>query len=81
MSAVLCILTLIAACMCIAFGAVRIGTWAIQRRDAAASRPIRDAAYAANALAELRRNEIEATKRGDLLGAARFADMAEVAGG
>ncbi|MET4573248.1 hypothetical protein ABIA68_002106 [Stenotrophomonas rhizophila] len=81
MSAVLCILALIAACMCIAFGAVRIGTWAIQRRDEAATRPIRDAAFAANATAELRRNEIEASKRGDLLGAARFAEMAEVSGG
>jgi hypothetical protein len=54
-SAVLCILTLIAACMCIAFGAVRIGTWAIQRRDAAATRPIRDAAFVAEASAEVRR--------------------------
>lgn len=81
MSAVLCIVSLIAACMCIAFGAVRVGNWAIQRRDAAAIRPIRDAAFAADAIAELRRNEIAASKRGDLLAAARFAERSEVAGG
>jgi hypothetical protein len=52
-SAVLCIVSLIAACMCIAFGAVRIGSWLIARRDHAASRAIRDAAFVAQARTEL----------------------------
>lgn len=55
MSPVLCILTLIAACLCIAFGAVRIGTWAIQRRDAAATRSAREAQVLARAVAEVAR--------------------------
>jgi len=54
-SAVLCILTLIAACMCIAFGAVRFGALAIQRRDAAATRSAREAQVLARALAEVAR--------------------------
>lgn len=53
MSAVACILALIAACMCIAYGAVRIGTWLIDARDRAATRPIRDAAFVAEARAEI----------------------------
>lgn len=38
----------------------------------------REAQVLADALAELFRNEIEATKRGDLLAAAGFAERAEV---
>lgn len=53
MSPVVSIVSLIAACMCIAFGAVRIGSWLIARRDAAATLPIRDAAFVAQARAEL----------------------------
>lgn len=40
--------------------------------------PAREAQVLADALAELFRNEIEATKRGDLLAAAGFAERAEV---
>lgn len=40
--------------------------------------PAREAQVAADALAELLRNEIDATKRGDLLAAAGFAERAEV---
>ena len=55
MSAVACIVSLIAACMCIAFGVVRIGSWLIDRRDEAAMRAIRDAAFVAQVAAEVRR--------------------------
>ncbi len=78
MSAVVCIVSLIAACMCIAFGVVRLGNWLIDRRERGRARVIRDAAFIAQARAELRHNEIEATKRGDLLAAAGFAERAEV---
>ncbi|GEM_PF-1999009 len=40
--------------------------------------PARETQVAADALAELLRNEIDATKRGDLLAAAGFAERAEV---
>jgi hypothetical protein len=40
--------------------------------------PAREAQVPADALAELFRNEIDATKRGDLLAAAGFAERAEV---
>lgn len=39
--------------------------------------PAREAQVAADALAELFRNEIDATKRGDLLAAARYAELTE----
>lgn len=98
MSAVLLIVSLVAACMCIAFGAVRLGCWLLARRDAATNRHIRDAAFVAQARSELeatnwtdtdeaacqrsraREREIAASKRGDLLAAARFADLSEVSG-
>lgn len=54
MSAVACIVSLIAASMCIAFGVVRIGNWLIDARERAASRAIRDAAFVAQARAEVR---------------------------
>ncbi|ROP80206.1 hypothetical protein EDF74_1276 [Stenotrophomonas rhizophila] len=84
MSAVACIVTLIAASMFIAFGVVRIGNWLIDARERSASRAIRDAAFVAQARAEflptpsrLRHLEVEASKAGDLLGAARYAELAE----
>lgn len=43
--------------------------------------PAREAQVAAEALAELLRNEIDATKRGDLLAAAGFAERAELING
>lgn len=78
MSAVACIVSLIAACMCIAFGVVRIGTWLIDRREQDRARVIRDATFVAQARAELHRKEIEASKCGDLLTAASYADAQEV---
>ncbi|MGE8209313.1 MAG: hypothetical protein ACN6RH_07360 [Stenotrophomonas rhizophila] len=55
MSAVACIVSLIAACMCIAFGVVRLGNWLIDRREQGRARVIRDAAFVAQASAEVRR--------------------------
>jgi hypothetical protein len=54
-SAVVCIVSLIAACMCIAFGVVRLGNWLIDRREQGRARAIRDAAFVAQASAEVRR--------------------------
>lgn len=53
MSDVILIVVLIAACMCIAFGAVRIAGWLIDRHEEAAHRQIRDDAFVAQARAEL----------------------------
>lgn len=85
MTAVLMIVSLIGASLSIAFGVVRLGTWLIDLREQGASRAIREAAAIAEARAEflptpsrLRHLEIEASKSGDLLAAARYADLAEV---
>lgn len=53
MSALVLIVTLIAACMCIALGVVRIGVWLINRREQGRTRTIRDAAFVAQARAQL----------------------------
>ncbi len=53
MSAVACIVSLIASCMCIAFGVVRIGNWLIDRREEQGTKAIRDAAFVAQARAEV----------------------------
>lgn len=85
MTAVLMIVSLIGASLSIAFGVVRLGTWLIDLREQDASRAIREAAAIAQARAEflptpsrLRHLELEASKSGDLLGAARYAELAEV---
>lgn len=56
MSAVACIVALIAACMCIALGAVRIGSWLIDYRERDRTRVIRDATFLAQVSAEVRRD-------------------------
>lgn len=116
MSDVILIVVLIAACMCIAFGAVRIGGWLIGQQEAASHRALRESTLIADAqewvkdrdysIAMLdqeansedycdashwtpreeaeyqrqlaRRQEIEASKRGDLIAAACFAELSEV---
>lgn len=55
MPAVIAATGLLAACMCIAFGVVRIGTWLIDRREQNRLRVIRDAALVAQAFAEVRK--------------------------
>lgn len=54
MSAVACIVSLIAASMCLARGLVRIGSWLINRREEQGTKAIRDAAFVAQARAEVR---------------------------
>lgn len=65
-------------------GAARITAWIIDRRAEQATKLIREAAFAAKASADLlptpsrlRHLEVEASKAGDLLGAARYAELAE----
>lgn len=53
MPAVIAATCLLAACMCIAFGVVRIATWLIDRREQDRARVIRDAAFVAQVRAEL----------------------------
>lgn len=53
MSAVVCVGTLIGACICFAFGLVRISTWVIDRREEQGTKAIRDAAFVAQARAEV----------------------------
>ena len=84
MTACLMIVSLIGASLSIAFGVARLGTWLIDLREQCASRAIREAAAIAQARAEflptpsrLRHLELEASKAGDLLGAARYAEFAE----
>lgn len=55
MPAVAAALFLLASCMCIAFGVVRIGVWLIDRREQDRTRVIRDAAFVAQASTEVRR--------------------------
>lgn len=74
-----------AAALSVVVGIARLVAWGIDRREEQGTKSIRDAAFAAQASAEflptpshLRHLEIEATKRGDLLAAARLAERAEV---
>ncbi|MCC7635356.1 hypothetical protein [Stenotrophomonas rhizophila] len=69
---------LIGACLSIAFG---VAVFPRKLRDCIETtrpNPERHAQVVADTLAELLRNEIDATKRGDLLAAAGFAERAEV---
>ncbi|WP_176422365.1 hypothetical protein [Stenotrophomonas maltophilia] len=49
------LLIIVLAVACISVGIVRIGTWAIQRRDAAATQSLREAQLLAQAAAEVAR--------------------------
>ncbi|WP_414494769.1 hypothetical protein [Stenotrophomonas maltophilia] len=63
---------LLAAIVAVSIGGARIVTWLLDRRDHTASQQSREAQVIALAEAE-----IAATKRGDLLAAARFAEQQE----
>lgn len=58
-------------------GLARLVAWVIDRREEQGAKAIRDASFVAQVQAELRRKEIEASKRGDLLSAASYAELAE----
>ncbi|MBH1680300.1 hypothetical protein I5U88_00740 [Stenotrophomonas maltophilia] len=82
---------LLAAIAAVSIGAARIVSWLLDRRDRAAVRRAKEAAIVAQARAELAATgwtpdhetlyqaEIAATKRGDLLAAANYADQQEAA--
>lgn len=63
---------LLAAIVAVSIGGARIVSWLLDRRDRTASQQSREAQVIA-----LARAEIAATKRGDLLGAARLAEQQE----
>lgn len=57
----------------------KLGAWLIDRREQGATKAIRDAVCVIQASAHLRSLEIEASRRGNLLAAADFADQADQA--
>jgi len=81
--------SLLAAIVAASIGAARIVSWLLDRRDCAAVQRAKEAAFVAQAQAELAATgwtpddeslyqaEIAATKRGDLLAAARHAEQQE----
>lgn len=81
--------SLLAAIVAVSIGCARIVSWLLDRRDHTASKQSREAAFVAQARSDLAATgwtpdheslyqaEIAATKRGDLLAAARFAEQQE----
>lgn len=63
---------LLGAIVAVSIGCARIVSWLLDRRDYTASQRSREAQVIA-----LSKAEIAATKRGDLLAAARYADQQE----
>lgn len=63
---------LLGAAVAVSIGCARIVSWLLDRRDYTASQHSREAQFIALAKAE-----IAASKRGDLLGAARLAEQQE----
>ncbi len=61
----------------VSLGFAKFVTWCIDRRAYSAGRTARERQYVAQSSADLRRLEIEATKRGNLLAAAELADEQE----
>lgn len=70
-------LVLIGSTIAIAYGVAVLPRKLRDVIESARPDPAREAQALADARAELLRNEIDATKRGDLLGAARFAEQAD----
>ncbi len=80
---------LLAAGVAVSIGGAKLVSWLLDRRDGTASQQSREAAFVAQARAELAATgwtpdhetlyqaEIAATKRGDLLAAARYAEEQE----
>lgn len=66
------VFSLFAAIVAVSIGAARIVSWLLDRRDHTAAQQSREAQVIALAQAE-----IAATKRGDLLAAARYAEEQE----
>ncbi|HGP0654916.1 TPA: hypothetical protein ACKP0Q_000083 [Stenotrophomonas maltophilia] len=80
---------LLAAIVAVSIGGAKLVSWLLDRRDYTASQQSREAVFVAQARAELAATgwtldhetlyqaEIAATKRGDLLAAARYAEEQE----
>ncbi|WP_329772053.1 hypothetical protein [Stenotrophomonas maltophilia] len=89
MNAPLFAFALIGAIAAVSIGCAKLVSWLLDRRDYTASQQSREAAFVAQARAELAATgwtpdhetlyqaEIAATKRGDLLAAARYAEEQE----
>ena len=87
----LVVFVLLAAIVAVSIGGVRIVSWLLDQRGESARRSAHEAAFVAQARAELAATgwtpdhetlyqaEIAATKRGDLLAAARYAEQQETA--
>lgn len=61
----------------VVFGLSIFVTLCVDRRDYSAGRTARESQFIAQSVADLRRLEIEATKRGNLLAAAELAEEQE----
>lgn len=84
-------LVLLAAIVAVSIGSAKLVSWCLDRRGESARRSAHEAVFVAQARADLAaagwtpdheslyQAEIAATKRGDLLAAARFAAQREVA--
>nr|WP_313227154.1 hypothetical protein [Stenotrophomonas pavanii] len=82
---------LLAAIVAVSIGSAKLVSWCLDRRDRAAVQRAKEAAIVAQARAELAvsgwtahheslyQAELEASRRGDLLAAARFAEQQEAA--
>lgn len=61
----------------VSLGLAKFVTWCVDRRALSAGRTARESQFIAQSVADLRRLEIEATKRGNLLAAAELAEEQE----
>ncbi|WP_432591861.1 hypothetical protein [Stenotrophomonas maltophilia] len=61
----------------VSLGLAKFVSWCVDRRVYSAGRAVRESQHIAQSVADLRRLEIEATKRGNLLAAAELADEQE----
>ncbi|WP_442247229.1 hypothetical protein ACS0OQ_11170 [Stenotrophomonas riyadhensis] len=61
----------------VSLGLAKFATWCVDRRAFSAGRTARESQFIAQSVADLRRLEIEATKRGNLLAAAELAEEQE----
>lgn len=77
MEVVCAVLALVVWSVALAFGLIRFSEWSFERSQRRETAPLREAAFVAQARAELHRKEIEASKRGDLLSAASYAELAD----
>ncbi len=61
----------------VSLGLAKFVTWCVDQRAFSAGRIARESQFVAQSVVDLRRLEIEATKRGNLLAAAELADEQE----